>query len=196
MGRGILESGAPLARDARRCPLAPAQGGRSQGSSRVTFGSWGARPGAAPRRARCPPRGLPAGASRRHGHPREGRTIFAYGDLPERIQNALDRADVPAESVVAVLKSSLKPDATIPILWAVVTSRQLLLCSTHARRGIWRTFEPNGVNDVRRTGRVIEIIPEPADEPIFRLPFPAGTPAADIDRIVGAFHDLVKRARA
>ena len=126
----------------------------------------------------------------------EDRAIASFDDLPDRIKAALHRARVPEESVVAVLKSSLKPDATIPILWAVVTNRQFLLCCTHARRGIWKTYEPKDINDVRRVATTIEVIPESPDEPFFRLPFPPETNVEQINLIVGRVQELVKQKRA
>lgn len=127
-----------------------------------------------------------------HTAPKGGSPIGAFGDLPPKIQEALRQASVLPQDVVVVLKSALKPDATTPIIWAVVTKGNFLLCSTLSRRGIWRTFKPEEMNDVRREGSILEIIPRDADAAIFPLRFPPQTPTSEIDEIVQAVGVLLR----
>lgn len=56
--------------------------------------------------------------------------------LPEKIQTHI--FDKCSDNFWAAFKTSIKPNATIPLLWLVFHSRGLLFCNTHKTRGIFQ----------------------------------------------------------
>ena len=64
--------------------------------------------------------------------------VKSRGELPQRIGEVVSQAE--AGEFRAAIKTTYKPNATIPSIWIVVTSGYLLLCNTHRTRGLWRKF--------------------------------------------------------
>ena len=97
-------------------------------------------------------------------------------DLPERIQAIVSRNIRSSDDFIAALKTELKPNATIPVLWLVITTGGLLLCSTHRTRGLYRSFHKDAINSIRvehshsLPGTRIEIISSELSEPDFNVP--------------------------
>lgn len=111
-------------------------------------------------------------------------------DLPAKIAASL-RDGGHANDFQYALKTALKPDATVPIVWAVLTSIALLLCTTHARRGIWRRYSFGEINAMQliESHTTLRIISAGIDTPDLLLPLPEGTELAwveDFMRIYGA----------
>lgn len=70
-----------------------------------------------------------------------------YRDLPEKIQSHL-KGEI-AEGFVAALKTTYKPNATIPILWLIVHSGGLIFCSTHKTRGMFKSFAYSDIDSIK-----------------------------------------------
>jgi hypothetical protein len=82
------------------------------------------------------------------------------------------------------LKTALKPNATIPIVWAVLTTTALLLCTTHPRC-IWRSFRFAEINAVQAIeGHSLRIISADLDTPDLLLPLPKGTEHAWLSEFI------------
>lgn len=90
------------------------------------------------------------------------------------------------------LKTALKPDATIPILWAILTTRALLLCSTHATRTVWREIPLIDLNTIRATadGRTLQVIAVDLHTPDLFLPMPPDQPVRWAEEFLALFSDL------
>jgi len=58
--------------------------------------------------------------------------------LPDRIRQLVEKAS--AGTLVLALKTTYKPNSTIPSIWLVLTSDALLLCNTHSTRGLWGRY--------------------------------------------------------
>lgn len=118
-------------------------------------------------------------------------------DLPERIAASL-RQHGAADAFRYALKTALKPDATVPIVWAVITSTAVLLCTTHARRGIWRSYQFSEIDTLRTTGNftALQIISRSVEEPDLLLPLPAATERAWIDQFMQTYRQSSERSSA
>jgi len=107
-------------------------------------------------------------------------------DLPERIRGALVNAG-QADGFRYALKTALKPNATVPIVWAVITSNALLCCTTHAKRGVWRKYGFAEVNSVRVSATRLDIVSSDIDTPDLGLPLPDGTERAWVNEFMRAY---------
>lgn len=74
---------------------------------------------------------------------------YQFIDLPERIQNTLSQLNNVQASFKFALKTTLKPNATLPILWMVITENQIIFCNTHATRGIYKIFNRADINSFK-----------------------------------------------
>ena len=72
-------------------------------------------------------------------------------DLPDRIQSVVASVE-GAGQFLGAIKTSLKPNATIPLLWLAITDGYLLLCNTHRSRGLTEKIRWSEVNCIRRRG--------------------------------------------
>lgn len=105
--------------------------------------------------------------------------------LPERIVFTLEREGMASEFLCAI-KTTVKPNETIPTLWLVCTENRLLLCSTHKTRGIYKRFTWSSLNDVRKIGAPttharLEIIQEDIDLPDEFYPIDPSVSTEDIE---------------
>lgn len=108
-------------------------------------------------------------------------------DLPDRIVQTLRQADL-ASSFLSAVKTTVKPNDTIPTLWLVSTESCLLLCSTHRTRGIFRRYQWKVLNSVRKDGAqgstVIEIIHNDLELPNERYPIDLTIQQEDVHTFV------------
>ena len=96
-------------------------------------------------------------------------------DLPVKIINTLQENELD-ELFIAAIKTSLKPNPNVPILWAIITEHSLLLCSTNRPHGIWRDYKIEAINEVRHTSVIsLNFIWNDIDQPDFHIHFPIGT---------------------
>ena len=112
-------------------------------------------------------------------------------ELPDRIAAMLGEQRPPLEFHYAI-KTALKPDATVPIVWAILVHNALLLCTTHARRWLWREIPLREVNTIRLAadGRSIQVINVGIDAPDLFLPLPSGIASDWVDQFLAAFEWL------
>jgi hypothetical protein len=73
------------------------------------------------------------------------RIVRDFRKLPPRIQDVVVSSGARVDDFALAMKSSYKPNATIPIIWFVVMAERLLLCNTHRSRGLWRTLQGAGL---------------------------------------------------
>ena len=64
--------------------------------------------------------------------------VKSSGGLPNRIGEVV--AQAATGEFRAAVKTTYRPNDTIPSIWIVVTSDYLVLCNTHRTRGLWRKF--------------------------------------------------------
>ena len=110
-------------------------------------------------------------------------------ELPEKIQlSLLER--FPGCSNVFAIKTTIKPDFHIPTVWAIVVNGILLLCSTNRPRGIWKEFELDKINAVKRSSsHALEIVWNDFDVENLHLVLPKNTDAVWTEELV----DSLKR---
>jgi len=68
-------------------------------------------------------------------------------DLPEKISGQLPSRVV--DSYIGGVKTALKPNATIPILWMILYDDGFLFCSTHRTRGIFKDISRNEIDSIK-----------------------------------------------
>jgi len=90
---------------------------------------------------------------------------------------------------VAAFKTNIKPNATIPILWAIIYRQGILLCNTHATRGIYRDIKTNEIDSVKiktseYTPPVLQIIFKDILADDFYIESPKGTSLQELSRIL------------
>lgn len=73
--------------------------------------------------------------------------LVNYHDLPEKIQRHLSRESITG--FVAALKTSHKPNATIPILWLIIHNDGIIFCSTHKTRGIFKSLSYGDIDSIK-----------------------------------------------
>lgn len=110
-------------------------------------------------------------------------------ELPERIRLVVHDA-VPGAFIVA-LKTSYKPTFTIPSIWLVLTSEDLLLCNTHRTRGLWRRYSRPTLPHLRVSttsiGQPFVILGGESEEPL-TLSLSEAIPREHLDRFVAEYH--------
>lgn len=90
------------------------------------------------------------------------------------------------------IKTALKPDATVPIIWAILTRDALLLCTTHARRWLWRQYLLRELNTMRLTPdrKSLEVISVDIDVPDLLLPLPLDIASDWVDQFLAVLERL------
>jgi hypothetical protein len=104
--------------------------------------------------------------------------VYSLDQLPPRIQTLLMELGQESGFICAV-KTAYKPNATIPILWLVVTRTELMLCNTHRTRGLTARHLWKEINEVRKlqnrvNANSIEIIYNDLSKENTVLPLPSG----------------------
>ncbi|NMO15747.1 hypothetical protein HPC49_03310 [Pyxidicoccus fallax] len=121
--------------------------------------------------------------------------VRGFEQLPPRIQDVLRVRGVGPGEFVLGLKSSYKPNATIPILWFIVTAEHLLLCNTHKTRGLWKEMSGQELTafELRRSslGKPYFVLPD--SEGTVYLTLPDETPPEDLDALTREFARLHQR---
>lgn len=121
--------------------------------------------------------------------------ITEINQLPEKIQAVLNEQGQQSKFVCAI-KTDYKPNATIPILWLVLTKTDLLLCNTHKTRGLTAKHAWNAINAVRKkagTGKVntIEILYTQLSDDDTVLPLPSTVTVDEVESILATCQKLI-----
>lgn len=90
---------------------------------------------------------------------------------------------------VAAFKTNIKPNATIPILWAIIYNQGIFLCNTHATRGIYRDIKTSDIDSIKiktseYTPPVIQIIFKDILIDDFYIELPKGTSLRELSSIL------------
>lgn len=120
------------------------------------------------------------------------RIVRDFEQLPPRIKTVVLAAGARVDEFVLAMKSSYKPNATIPIIWFVVTKDRLLLCNTHKTRGLWRTLAGAAVGSLQLHHSSLAapyFVLSDADGSVY-VTVPDGTSADDLDVLVQEFGRL------
>ncbi|MGZ4953538.1 MAG: hypothetical protein ACXV8Q_00380 [Methylobacter sp.] len=109
-------------------------------------------------------------------------------DLPPKILAVIEQEGQTLDFQCAI-KTNFKPNATIPILWIVLTNIGFLLCNTHRTRGLSGRYDWQEINEVRKkqgTGKVeiLEIIFNHLSKDDIVLPMPAEVTSADMMALI------------
>jgi hypothetical protein len=108
--------------------------------------------------------------------------------LPKRIAAVVQGCSSEDEFVAAV-KTALKPNATIPLLWLVCTSQHLLVCNTHRTRGLSKRLPWSEINEIRRLGVIkgsisIQVIYQELDQEDDLYPLDLNVSLSDADEFI------------
>ena len=115
-------------------------------------------------------------------------------ELPPRLQSLLSELQ-QEQAFICAIKTDLKPNATIPILWLFLTKSGLLLCNTHRTRGLFASHTWQEINIVRKlddkaSSTSIEIIYNDISKDNTVLPFPKSVKPTEIDSIIKSCAEL------
>lgn len=93
------------------------------------------------------------------------------------------------ENFVAAFKTTIKPNATIPILWAIIYEQGILLCNTHATRGMYRNIKRHEIDSIKLnsskyTPLLMQIIFKDMNADDFYIESPKGTSLQELSRIL------------
>jgi hypothetical protein len=121
--------------------------------------------------------------------------ITEKNQLPERIQAVLNEQGQQSKFVCAI-KTDYKPNATIPILWLVLTETDFMLCNTHKTRGLTAKHPWNAIDTVRKkatTGKAntIEILYTQLSDDDTVLPLPSSVTNEDIQKLLVECQNLI-----
>lgn len=108
--------------------------------------------------------------------------------LPKRIADVILGCS-PEDEFVAAVKTSLKPNATIPLLWLVCTTQYLLVCNTHRTRGLFKRLLWSEINEIRRLGVMkdsisIQVIYQDLDQEDDLYPLDPNVSRADAEEFI------------
>ena len=114
-------------------------------------------------------------------------------ELPPRIREVVEKAGVGAFCLA--LKTAFKPNATIPLIWMVLTSEGLLLCNTHRTRGLWGKYSRSQVPHIRSNAtswgtRYLEIEGGRSQTGPLTLPLPENMPSEQVDQFMAEYKRL------
>jgi len=73
--------------------------------------------------------------------------IDDVNELPAKIRNHLPNEVI--NGYIAGIKTTYKPNATIPILWLIVHKNGFVFCSTHRTRGIYKEISSIEVDSIK-----------------------------------------------
>lgn len=109
-------------------------------------------------------------------------------DLPVKISGQLPSRVIGG--YIAGVKTALKPNATIPILWLILYEDGFLFCSTHRTRGIFKDISRNEIDSIKimkstQFGEVkIEFIFKDLRLDDFVVAMPNGTDVEEISTVL------------
>lgn len=98
-------------------------------------------------------------------------------NLPDKIKACVSLTKKLKGRVVFSIKTAFKPSHHIPILWLIMYTDGILLCSTHIN-GIYREMPLSSINSIRvNSGNYnrIEILSNDVDEEDFVMRMPDST---------------------
>jgi hypothetical protein len=109
--------------------------------------------------------------------------------MPARIQETLRKEGIDRTQFAGAMKTAFKPNDTIPILWIVLADAELLLCSTHRTRGIWRRLGRREIDSARTSvgafgGLTVLLILADADDDLV-MPMPKNISAEAVQSFLG-----------
>lgn len=70
--------------------------------------------------------------------------IRIFEELPDKIKCKLSDHDF-----LGALKTTFKPNSTIPILWLSLFTDKIIFCSTHRDRGIYSTYSQTDIDSIK-----------------------------------------------
>ena len=70
-----------------------------------------------------------------------------FSELPEKIRVHLK--GVISENFIYALKTTYKPNETIPILWLVIYQGGIVFCNTHKTRGVYKLFSYKDIDSIK-----------------------------------------------
>ncbi|NRB38343.1 MAG: hypothetical protein HRU20_07720 [Pseudomonadales bacterium] len=76
-------------------------------------------------------------------------------ELPVKILSNL--SSIKEGAFRAGIKTSFKPNSTIPILWLILHSEGVMFCCTHRTRGIYEQFLKTEVNSIKVSQRSLRL---------------------------------------
>jgi hypothetical protein len=109
----------------------------------------------------------------------EGQELLLIEKPPSRISELLRNLGIRTSDVVVMRKSALKVNDTLPTMWIVSTWHELLLCSTHRTRGLWKRLTRQDINAViyevmpTETPRIRIVFNDESQDDLF-IPLPSG----------------------
>lgn len=111
-------------------------------------------------------------------------------NLPDKIKVRISSTKILDGRILFSIKTAFKPSHNIPILWLIMYSDGILLCSTH-NNGIYREILLSTINSIRAHSgacdyNIIEIISNNVDEKDFSIRMPDST---DMKTLVQRFRD-------
>lgn len=117
-----------------------------------------------------------------------GGVVVLAEHLPARIQQRVADNTSDIGEMIGAVKTSYKPNATIPLLWLIFGSKGLMLCSTHKTRGVWRIIEPEELNAVQLEvgfleSMAVRIILQREDDDI-RLELPRSIEREELENLI------------
>lgn len=109
--------------------------------------------------------------------------------IPLRIQELLKEKGVEFPDVKVAFKTAFKPNATIPTIWLIATRDEVLLCSTHRTRGLWKRLSRGEISAIRHDVDLIgslsiRVIHCSLDEPDLILPLQKTTTPEEVQQCV------------
>lgn len=115
-------------------------------------------------------------------------SLFLYPDgLPDKILRHVTGEFL--DEFIAAFKTTIKPNATIPILWAVIYGQGILLCNTHATRGMYRNIKKHDIDSIKLNSSQyappsIQIIFKDVNADDFYIESPKGTSLQELTHIL------------
>src|SRR5688572_16865311 len=101
-------------------------------------------------------------------------------DLPKQVQKHLrDVKDVDERLQLAV-RTGFRVNPDLPYAWLIVTTKRILLCSTHRSRGVHADLRYRDISSIRSMGQCagVEILPKSLEVDDLSIPLPEITSEA------------------
>lgn len=70
--------------------------------------------------------------------------VRVFEQLPDRIKSNLSNSNF-----IAAIKTTFKPNSTIPILWLSLFTDKLIFCNTHRDRGIYSIYSHADIDSIK-----------------------------------------------
>jgi hypothetical protein len=87
--------------------------------------------------------------------------IRSLNDLPKQVQKHLRESQKePGERLQLAARTGYRVNSDMPYAWLVLTTRRVVLCSTHRSRGIHANLAYGEISSIRAQIKGIEILPK------------------------------------